>query len=220
MVRSTLSMNLSHIKRLYKGNGLQTLYTYIRFWENQRLERINNILPKEGKIIDLGCGIGVFANYIAASFPKRKVLGIEFDKEKVEIAKKAAKKGGIKNITFESNDITELSFAKADAIILMHVLHHLRSYADQEKLIKKCVNKLNPHGILIINEPDKTPFSLQYLFALVTDNLLYWGDRFTFRTKKDILNLLKSFDLEVETKNVSLITMPYPELVYICRKTQ
>jgi len=210
-------ITISDIKKLYLGQGLNTIYTYFRFWEYPRLTRIEQLLPEEGAIVDLGSGYGIFSNYIAAISPKRQILALEFDKEKTEIAQNAAKRGKIKNITFDNKDITKLSIKKVSAIVIMHVLHHLKNYNDQEKLIKECVEKLSSGGTLLIDEVDKK-YTFQYLLAVLTDNLLYLGDRFYYRSKKSMLSMLSKFPLTVEVKNVSNFLMPYPELVYLCKK--
>ena len=210
-------MTISDIKKLYLGQGLNTIYAYSRFWEYPRLTKIEQLLPKEGTIVDLGSGYGIFSNYIAAISPKRQILALEFDKEKTEIAQNAAKRGKIKNITFDNKDITKLSIKKASAIVIMHVLHHLKNYNDQEKLIKECVEKLSSGGTLLIDEVNKK-YTFQYLLAVLTDNLLYLGDRFYYRSKKSMLSMLSKFPLTVEVKNVSNFLMPYPELVYLCKK--
>lgn len=208
---------IGDIKKLYSGKGAITIYTYLRYWEYPRLVKIEEFLPKTGKIIDLGSGYGIFSNYAAVMSSKRQVLAIEFDKKKTEIAKEAAKKGSIKNITFDNKDITKLPIKKANVIVIMHVLHHLNGYEDQKKLIRECVEKLDKRGILLIDEVDKK-YTFQYFLALITDSLLYPGDRFCYRSKKDMLSFLSSFPLTIEVKNVSNFLMPYPELVYVCRK--
>lgn len=211
-------VTISDIKKLYSKQGVgKTLYAYLRFWEYPRLVRIEALLPKTGTIIDLGSGYGIFSNYTAAKSPNRQVLAAEFDKGKAEIAKTAAKMGRINNIVFDNKDITKIPIKKASAIVVMHVLHHLKSYEEQEKLIKDCVNKLNSGGILLIDEVDKR-YTFRYFLAVVTDNLLYLGDSFYYRSKKNMLSMLSKFPLTVEVKNVSNFLMPYPELVYICKK--
>ena len=211
-------ITISDVKKQYYKQGLgKTLYTYLRFWEYPRLVRIEELLPKTGTIIDLGSGHGIFSNYAAATSPKRYVLACEFDKKKTEVAKKAANTGRINNITFDNKDITKINIKKADAIVVMHVLHHLKSYEEQKELIGECVNKLDKGGILLIDEVDKK-YTLQYFLALLTDNLLYPGDRFYYRSRKDMISFLSKFPLIVDVRNVSSFLMPYPELVYICKK--
>lgn len=181
------------------------------------MTRIERFLPKDGKIIDLGSGYGIFSNYIAAREKQRKVFAIELDADKTSIAKEAARKGRIKNITFFSSDITELTITDADVIIIMHVLHHLKSFEEQERLLNNCIKKLKQGGLLILDEVDKN-YSPQYFLALLTDTLLYRGDRFFYRSKKNMLQFLERFPLKIEVRDVNNFLMPYPELVYVCRK--
>lgn len=209
--------SLAEIKKLYKGKGIVTIYAYLRFWEYPRLERIEKMIPKEGIVIDLGSGYGIFSNYLAIQGPKRKVIALEFDEKKVAIAEEAAKKGGIENISFFSKDITKLKIPSADAIIIMQVLHHLKGFPEQEKLLKACVTKIKKGGTLLVDEVDKKT-SLRLVLAWLTDALLYLGDTFYYLTREKMLNILKKNDLEIEIRNVSNFLMPYPEIVYLCKK--
>lgn len=211
-------MTILEVKKLYSRSGFgKAIYTYLRFWEYPRLVRIEALLPKTGVIIDLGSGYGIFSNYAAAASSKRQVLAMEFDKKKTDIAKEASRMGKIKNIVFDNKDITKIPIKRANAIVIMHVLHHLRSYKEQENLIEECIKKLDKGDMLLIDEVDKK-YTIQYFMALLTDSLLYFGDRFYYRSKKDMISFLAKFPLTVEVKNVSNFLMPYPELVYMCRK--
>lgn len=209
--------SMSDIKKFYKKKGLIGFYAYLRFWEDIRMERIEKMLPKKGIIIDLGCAYGIFANYIASIQPERKVYGFEFDKEKITVAKEIANRALINNVFLKTSNITKTDIFSAEAIIIMHVLHHLKSFDEQEKLLKDCIGKLKKGGVLIIDEVDRN-YSLRYFLALLTDNLLYLGDCFYYRSKQDMLSMLSKFPLTVEVRNISGFLMPYPELVYICKK--
>lgn len=209
--------NLRVIKKLYQGRRLVTLYTYLRFWEDNRYRRIEKMLPKKGRFIDMGCGLGIFSNYLALCSPKRKILGLEFGQKKIKIAQQAAQKGGLVNASFAPKNITKAKIPKVDVIIIMHVLHHLNSFQEQERLLRTCLRKLKKGGILLIDEVEKN-FSLRYFLAILTDNLLYPGDTFYFKDRTSMLKLLKQFPLEVEVKDVSDFLMPYPEIIYLCQK--
>lgn len=209
--------NLSDIKALYRRDSTSTfLYTYLRFWEYPRLERIERMIPKKGVILDLGCGYGIFSNYIAAMSKKRKVIALELNKEKVLKAQAAARLGGIQNISFDTKDLIHLSISRADIIILMHVLHHI-PYEEQEKLLLKCIKKLKPKGLLIIDEVDRK-IGLKLLLVFLADTMLYMGDRFFYRSIREMESLFKKFSLQYVIYNVDGKLMPFPELVYLCKK--
>ena len=209
--------NISSIKSLYKNSLPTFLYACLRYWEYPRLERIEKMIPKKGIILDLGSGYGIFSNYLAARSNKRKVIALEFNKKKIHIAEKAAKDINIKNILFTQKDILNIDIPKADVIILMHVLHHVGDREKQKQLISDCVKKLKSGGMLLIDEVEYK-FSLKQVLVFLADTIFYLGDKFHYRTRKDMENILKALSLKVEAHNVDGYLMPFPELVYLCKK--
>ena len=59
---------------------------------------INSILPQKGTIIDLGCGDGLVAYYLADHDPKRQVIGIDLNANKINQARSL--KPRLKNLQF------------------------------------------------------------------------------------------------------------------------
>lgn len=202
----------SQVKKLYRGQGWVTFFTYFRYWEDIRYQRIEKMLPQKGLIIDLGCGYGIFSNYLALTGPKRKILGIELNKDKIRFADK-----GFTNISFLVEDVTKIDIPQAEVFVLICVLHHLNSFQAQEKLLDFCVKKLKKNGLLLIDEVDNRPW-WKYLITRLADFLLYPRDKIYFRFQPDMLKLLKRFPLTVEVKNVDGRLAPFSQLIYICRK--
>lgn len=160
-----ISSRLKSAVNLYKGNSFSSLFKIIRVWDAP-FEEIEKAVPDNGKIVDLGCGDGILGNYLALSSKKRNVVGIEFNKKRINEANK-----GLANTKFVYGDILKSNFTKADAILLIHVLHHLESYKDQEKLLTKCKERLNRGGKIIIAEIIERPLH-KFLFTALTDFLI------------------------------------------------
>ncbi len=100
-----------------------------------KLESLFKLLDakKEDIIIELGCGVGGFSNYVL----KRgfQYYGIDMDQERVEIAKQKEPKA-----TFITSDLTKfdfLSIPNSKKFFCMEVLHHL----DDEQC-KKVINNV------------------------------------------------------------------------------
>jgi len=168
---------LSRAKRLYLHQGWLTFFTYFRYWEEIRYQRLEKMIPKKGTIIDLGCGYRLFANFLGMTSPQRRVIGLELDKKKLRLAEK-----NFPNVRFVAKDITKVKIPSADVIILMCALHHLSSFKEQEKLLGFCVKKLKKSGLLIIDEVDNHPW-YKYLITRLADFLLYPHDKiFSFPT--------------------------------------
>jgi 2-polyprenyl-3-methyl-5-hydroxy-6-metoxy-1,4-benzoquinol methylase len=197
-------------KKLYRGLGWPSLFTLIRFF-TAPYKRLEKMLPQKGVIIDLGCGYGIFSNFLALTGPEREVIGIELDKGKVKFADR-----GLKNTCFLNADITKIKIKKADALLLVHVLHHLNSFPEQEKLIKICFQKLKKNGQLVIVEVDKRPY-FKYLLGYLADRALYPGDKIYYRLPRQMKALLTKLGLNFEIK-VAHQGKPFAHMIYLVNK--
>lgn len=202
--------------RLYAADGWKKWFALWRFWAAP-YSLVERMIPKKGTIIELGCGEGLFSNYLAASSPKRKIIGIELDKERVTIAQK-----GYKNTKFIQGNALKVKLPSADCIILFHVLHHLKSFRSQEELIKKITKSLKKSGSLVIVEIDKD-YTAKYYLTWFWDHFMvpwffeksfYQKDIF-FRNRSDWKKTLANsgFTTTVTKKDDN---MPFSHIVYVC----
>jgi len=195
-----------HVKetiQLYERNGLTKLFAKIRFWDAP-LHEIDEIVPKKGKIIDLGCGEGILTNYLALKSKQRELFGIEIDKQRISIADKK-----ISNVKFIEGNILKFKIPKCDNITISNVLHHLPSFNDQEKLLLLCKKSLNKKGSVVIADINKS-FSLKYLLGWFVDAIV-----FPFLFEKKIINL-NFFHRSVKEWTKLLIGMGFKVKVYKC----
>lgn len=198
-------------KSLYIKNIWVWVFAHIRFWTGS-FRQIEQFVPKEGTIVDLGCGYGIFANYLGICSSKRKIVGVDKDDQKI---KKAYH--GLGNVSLKIGDATKMNFKNLDGLILHDVLHHLDSYREQESLLRKCISMLDEHGVLFVVEIDNYSF-WKLALARVTDFILYKGDDVFYRFQRDMLQLLFRFFSSENIKVIRLKNNPFPQLLYICRK--
>lgn len=196
------------IKQLYNNSIWLRFFTFIRFWTGS-FYQLETLVPEKGKILDLGCGYGIFTNYLAVCSRSRIMIGIDIDKHKIAHADK-----GLKNVYFTVGDATKMNFKNLDCILLLDVLHHLDSYTAQEKLIKDCSKMLERNGVLIISDVDNKPF-WKLVLARLTDFIMYKGQPAFYRYERDMIKLLRLYLQEIAVK--SLPDNPYPRVVYICK---
>lgn len=209
---------IAHTISLYQKSGWKSFFAKGRFWYAP-FQEVEQLLPKEGTIIDLGCGEGIFTNFIGLSSPKRHVLGIEIDPQRFQLTHR-----GVKNVTFQLADITKAKVPKANAIILFHVLHHLHTYEEQEQVLKTCVNHLQPQGKIIIVEIFVRP-TIQYVLSWITDHLLvawFFEKRFyspiLFRNVSDWKSLLKISGLFCTIIFPKGLGKPFSNIIFVCEK--
>ncbi|MGZ4067613.1 MAG: 1-acyl-sn-glycerol-3-phosphate acyltransferase [Bacteroidia bacterium] len=135
---------------IYKGPVLEW-YCRIKMSMENNYKLFESLIPKKGKITDVGCGYGFLSLMLDKMSREREITGIDYDDEKISIADNCH--GKTKKINFIKADITEYEFEKSDAFIINDVLHYL--LPDQQiNVLEKCIAKLNDKGTLIIRDGD------------------------------------------------------------------
>ncbi len=133
---------------LFKGPVLEW-YMKIKVGLENNYEIFNNLIPKSGKITDVGCGYGFLSYMLGYTSKERQIIGIDYDAEKIEIAQHGYLKS--EHVNFVHQDIMKYQFSNEDAIILSDVLHYLEAN-HQQQLLENCVQNTNPGGIIVIRD--------------------------------------------------------------------
>lgn len=201
---------INKTKNLYRGLGWPEIFTHIRFFTAPYKE-LETLVPRKGFIIDLGCGFGIFSNLLGLAGPKREILGIELDPDKLKFASR-----GVGNVKFLKADITKIYLKKADAILLIHVLHHLDSFEEQAYLLAECRGKLAANGKLIIAEVDRKPI-FKYFLGWVADRLLYPGDKIYYRFPDEFSRLFTKLGFRAKIIRADK-GKPFAHIIYILEK--
>lgn len=135
---------------IYKGPLLEW-YCRVKTAMEGNYKLFESLMPKKGKIVDVGCGYGFLPYMLMYKSHQREILGLDYDDEKIEVAKNCAHKRP--NINFEAADVTEYEFPNADGFIISDVLHYLEPQ-QQVNVIEKLAQKLNKNGVLVIRDAD------------------------------------------------------------------
>ena len=115
-------------------------------YTDESLELLDKIIPKNVKILDLGCGTG----HIAEVLKGREWHGIDISPESINTAKHFYKTAKIGDIT-EKLPYRNKSF---DCVLLLSTLHHVPP-EEHENIIKESIRLLKPEGKLIIVDHNK-----------------------------------------------------------------
>lgn len=181
-------------------------------WLMCPFESMEKSVPPQGTILDIGCGEGIFTIYLSIKEPKRKVIGLDLDKEKIDIALYAS--SNIKNIKFACRNALNWN-NKIDGITLSDSLHHF-SIQDQEKLFHKMKTLIRSGGTVLIKEINKDNFLRSHLSRL-WDFLLYPHDQINYWSQKNLVSKLQSLGFTVEVSRKSFY-FPGSTLVYVAKK--
>lgn len=198
------------VKIFYGFLNWPAVFVRIRFF-TAPFKRLAGYVPQEGFIIDLGCGYGIFSALLGLLSSQRRVLGIDLDEYKISRVPR-----GLSNVDFKLADIKSIDLPAADCILLVHVLHHLNSYQEQEILIISCLEKLKVGGRLLIAEIDRKPW-WKLILTQIADRILYNFNKPLYRFPKEMLSMLQVLPLEIKTEIMHQGT-PFSHISYICVK--
>ncbi len=134
---------------IYKGPVLEW-YCRIKTKLENNYTAIEALVPRQGHVLDIGCGYGFLAYMLAWTSEGRTLTGIDYDEEKITVANHNFSRD--ERVQFLHGDA--LSFPtnrQYDCILVMDVLHYLLP-EKQQVLLEKCRLSLTPNGKLIIRD--------------------------------------------------------------------
>lgn len=183
--------------------------------------QIIKYVPDRGKILDVGCGHGIFSRMIAQDYPRTKVLGIDPSNYKIEIAKSKSK--NIPNLNHKRSYLKDIQ-GKFDCIVITDVLY-LMLVKEKITTLKACYKLLKKDGLLIICELDNKPnlmFLMSYLEEIVMVKIVKYtysdSRRVSFLDTKSHLKILKEAGFKIIShKNIKPV-LPYNRIVYIAKR--
>lgn len=125
----------------------------------------HGLIPDGARILDIGCGQGLLASWLLSAkalhdkgmwpreWPKAptpvSVHGIELMPRDVERAQRALGEAA----TFTVGDMCTADFGKADAVVILDVLHYV-SHKAQNDVLRRVRDALAPEGTLILRVGD------------------------------------------------------------------
>lgn len=180
---------------------------------------VERYVPKKGFIVDLGCGHGLFACVLRESSPTRRVLGIDLDPRKIEVARAA-----IRDTTwlrFETGDIATQAPPKCDAVTIVDVLY-LLPFDVQEQVLRNAAGALGEGGPLIVKAQERRAdprYAVTYVQEMLSVGLGFTRggrERFFFPSREEALAMFERAGFVVDV--VEMPRRPYTDVVYLARK--
>ncbi|MBA4276780.1 class I SAM-dependent methyltransferase [Flavobacterium sp.] len=186
-----------------KRSLFEKLYHFIKSIAlKNKLNLINSLQPKKGKILDIGAGTGEFLS--VAKNDGWKTIGVEPS----DRAKSIAKNKGISFVEATS----ELEDHSFDLISMWHVLEHV---PDLDKQIKELKRLLKPTGTLIIAVPNFKSYDASYygkFWAAYDVPIHFWHFSKTaikLLFEKEAMKLEKVLPMKFDSFYVSLLSEKY-----------
>lgn len=225
------------------------LATGIRHWEFVRgklrydpvYRRLldEGLLPRPGRLVDLGCGRGILLALLSAPVeewrnarphsetdcavrvrhvapPGTQLLGIELDPRLVRVARRALAGAA----AIERGDLATCPIPACATAVLLDVLHYLPADG-QERLLDRVAAALGPRGVLLVREADaaaglgfRLTAGAERLRALLRGHL---RQRFRYRPRAEWEQMLARRGLSVRAFPVAEGT-PFANVVLVATK--
>jgi 2-polyprenyl-3-methyl-5-hydroxy-6-metoxy-1,4-benzoquinol methylase len=190
------------------------IYAKLR-WVLSHFKEIEALIPKKADVVDVGCGFGLLANYIAIMSQNRRVFGIDISTRRIQVAKRTV--GTRQNIDFVRGDVKDLCLSECDVVVMTDFLHHI-SFDDQLHLLREVNSKLKIGGQLIVRDISAGR-SWKYFCHLLLDTFLNIGKPLFFRNRRSWDLLLEQTGFIV-TQVYSIDNFCFPVIIFVCEKTQ
>ena len=88
---NTPAVRRRKVRRLYRYQGA-FVEEFVR-WKlklDPMFETLDGLAPRQGFILDLGCGYGLAAHWLGCGTDQRRLLGVDFDEAKIRVAQRTA----------------------------------------------------------------------------------------------------------------------------------
>lgn len=180
---------------IYKGPVLEW-YTRIKLKLEKNYEYINDLVPDDATVVDIGCGYGFISYMLGFTSENRNILGIDYDNTKIELANNCISKHD--RVSFVAADAIKFDYPAADIFILSDVLHYIPR-EKQSELLSCCIQRLKPGGKIIIRDADRD-LQKRHLGTRLTE---FFSTRFGYNKSLDrkLFFFSRSFITEVASAN-------------------
>ena len=191
-------------------------YCWIRFGilRQRFLDEIGQYLPESGAVLDVGCGFGLFSLYYAAIAPARVIRGIDLDRRRIAMARRAATRLGIDNVVYEENDARHF---KGDghfaAAYMLDIVHHVPREV-VPSLLAELRRALDRDGILLVKDVDTRPAPKRW-FTWALDKAMSPSTPVAYWSGDELTETLTASGFRVR-RHLMVDMLPYPHVLYVC----
>jgi 2-polyprenyl-3-methyl-5-hydroxy-6-metoxy-1,4-benzoquinol methylase len=139
---------------LYRDTGLrQRGYLHVR-WLVCPFDRVLPLIPAKGRLLDVGCGSGLWLTYLAQERPDLELHGIEPDARKLALVRRSS---AADRFALREGLIEDAPSASCDIVTILDVLCLV---PDEVKaaMLRASWRALAPGGTIIVKDADTRPW--------------------------------------------------------------
>jgi 2-polyprenyl-3-methyl-5-hydroxy-6-metoxy-1,4-benzoquinol methylase len=178
------------------------MHVVVRWWSCP-FPAVETHVPAAGRILEIGAGHGLLSLYLGLSSPGRRVIGIDIDERKIELARAAAThlRPGEADVRFELVRPDALPEGPFDAVVIADVVY-LLAEKERRSVLERAAAALPAAGVLVLKETDHRVRGKSFLTTaqerLATGLGVTAGEHVDFPTVDELADILGEQGLTVE----------------------
>jgi 2-polyprenyl-3-methyl-5-hydroxy-6-metoxy-1,4-benzoquinol methylase len=182
------------------------------------LDEIGQYLPSRGRILDVGCGFGLFSLYYALTSPELELHGIDLNSRRIGQAKAAARRLGVENVHYEVADVTQYARGDLfDGVYMLDIIHHIPKIT-VAPLVRQLAEALPAGARLVIKDVDRRPAYKRW-FTHALDKLMDRRAEVSYWSAEELQCLLAKSGFRVH-RHLMVDFLPYPHVIYVCEELE
>jgi cyclopropane-fatty-acyl-phospholipid synthase len=126
-------------------------------------------------ILELGCGWGSLALWLAERFPRARIVGVSHSRTQKTFIDAEAGRRGLRNVAIVTSDMNDFEFPAAtyDRVVSIEMFEHMKNWP---RLLSGIARSLRPSGLCFLHIFTHRKFSYHFVARDATD----WMSRYFF----------------------------------------
>ena len=180
------------------------------------LDEIGQYLPSTGTVLDIGCGFGLFSLYYAATAPQRFVRGVDRNPRRIALARRAAARLGIENVSYEEGDARDFKGdMEVSAAYMLDIVHHVPPDT-VAPLLRQLHRAVAPGGTVLVKDVDTRPAPKRW-FTWALDKVMDPRAPVRYWSGDELASTLGAAGFGVK-RHLMVDILPYPHILYVCTR--
>jgi len=168
-------------------------------WWFEGLKAFTRLLSKGSSVLDIGCGGGTPAKYLAAE--GLRVTGIDFSEKMIAIARRNVPQG--KFLVMDAHELEKLK-EEWDGIYMQAFLLHIPKN-ETEEIVKRALLYLRPNGLLLTAVKEQKEGQSEEEIKKENTYGYPYERFFSYYTVAELESLYKRLDLAVVYKTIRTV---------------
>ncbi len=180
------------------------------------LSVMDELLPSEGPLLDLGCGFGLWSAYFGATRPGRSVHGVDLSARRIALASRVAARLEVR-ATFEVGDARDAPLGDGYAgAYMLDVLHHVPADAHRP-LLERVARALRPGGALVVKDITTSPRAGLWFTRALDRAMVGLDAPLAYRHHDEWARMLDGLGLSPRVVRVPDL-LPFPHVVLVAHR--